>query len=79
MYTPAELLVIIKDRLPDLPEAGQREFAEAMADFSAEVAAKEREACARIAIDYAIAAGDGSLEAHAAERVARIIRSRGAP
>ena len=34
-----------------------------------------REACARIAVDYAIAAGSG-LEARAAERIAALIRGR---
>ena len=39
--------------------------------------ATEREACARIAIDYAIAADGNSAEVHAAERIAALIRSRG--
>jgi hypothetical protein len=48
MYSTAEMLAIVQDRIPGIPAEAQQMLAEAMAEFSAEVAGKERERCAKI-------------------------------
>lgn len=53
MYTAAEILPLWKAKLPDLPDELHQELAEALAEFSVEVAKLEREACAKVCDEYA--------------------------
>jgi hypothetical protein len=82
MYSTAEMLTVVRDRIPNIPPEAQEMLAEAMAEFSAEVAAKERERCAKIAdavarkvppndarhIDWQSGYQDGAMEVAAAIR-----------
>jgi hypothetical protein len=75
MYTAAVLLPLFKDRVPGLPDASYQMLAEAVAEFSREVAEIEREACAKV-VESGRHLHEDAPSAQWARQVAALIRSR---